>query len=175
MGNAAETWKSTTNTLSSWWSSAASSVSNVINENLGDGMDKNGAPKLYNNEHIKQEKKMPSLSSDQYFENKNEKIAPLPFGKNEKKKKINVENDDFDEWGFEDDEHENGKNEVVNNGNDKVETLLDFEQNEKKKTEIAMDPFLNDGNDEKENVKDGNSSDDLDAFFNEMEQESDDE
>merc|ERR1712228_332221 len=94
-----------------------------------------------------------------------EKIAPLPFGKNEKKKKINVEND----------EYENGKNEVVNNGNDKVETLLDFEQNEKKKTEIAMDPFLNDGNDEKENVKDGNSSDDLDAFFNEMEQESDDE
>merc|ERR1712154_161671 len=72
--NAAETWNKTANTLSSWWSSAATSVSKVINENLGDGMDENNGsiPKLYNkNEQpMKNNKKsMPSLSSDQYFNN----------------------------------------------------------------------------------------------------------
>merc|ERR1712228_403539 len=139
---------------SSWWSTAATSVTNVINENLGDGADSNGmAPKLYNSENIKQEKKrMPSLSSDQYFEKKERKESdilgmneskngnskPLPFVAKSKKKEIKISNeDDFDEWGFGDDEEDN--EEIV----DKVETLLDFEKNKKEKQEIKIDPFFN--------------------------------
>merc|ERR1712154_141948 len=112
--NAAETWNKTANTLSSWWSSAATSVSKAINENLGDGMDENNGsiPKLYNKneEPMKNNKKsMPSLSSDQYFNGQNGNSQrtetdilgmngnnninnPLPFVKksNEKKKSVKM-------------------------------------------------------------------------------------
>merc|ERR1712232_159454 len=66
--NVNETWNKTANTLSSWWSTAAT----AINENLGDGTSMNGIPKLHNNEEMEQmskRKRMPSLSSDQYFNN----------------------------------------------------------------------------------------------------------
>merc|ERR1719410_53394 len=114
---------------------------------------------------------MPALSSDQYFSatngskpvesdilgmnaNGNKKEIPSPFPKAKKKKIAKPVNDDFDDWGFGDDEDENtGKQEKQN------VNLLEFENN---------------GSDAQKAVKDGNSSDDLDAFFNEMEDEESD-
>merc|ERR1712125_192798 len=76
--------------------------------------------------------------------------------------------------GFGDDEEAKAKK--TKKSEDKVDTLLDFDKNEKKQNENKMDPFLNGGHDKKEKKdKDGNSSDELDAFFNEIELESDED
>mmetsp|Transcript_49282 Transcript_49282/g.81966 ORF Transcript_49282/g.81966 Transcript_49282/m.81966 type:complete len:934 (-) Transcript_49282:621-3422(-) len=69
--NAAETWQKTASTLSSWWTTAATSVSKAIDENLGDKdgvklyhtADEEHEVTLYNRER----KEMPALSSSQYF------------------------------------------------------------------------------------------------------------
>eukprot|EP00486_Rosalina_sp_Unknown_P001331 CAMPEP_0201567792 /NCGR_PEP_ID=MMETSP0190_2-20130828/8440_1 /ASSEMBLY_ACC=CAM_ASM_000263 /TAXON_ID=37353 /ORGANISM="Rosalina sp." /LENGTH=471 /DNA_ID=CAMNT_0047988175 /DNA_START=208 /DNA_END=1623 /DNA_ORIENTATION=- len=239
--NAAETWTKTTSTLSSWWSTAATSVTNVINENFNEGKD--DGVKLYNKDGNNEmngnmnnnnqnnqnhnniqnnpnRKKMPSLSSDQYFnkdtqqnqpqqedilgmnnnnnrpqQSKKKHIDDLESwnsskqNKNKNKPKPNLkkkDSDDFDDWGFgddedEDDDEDNNKDikrkqeikpvmditEAINGSNNdkikksdnkpkQVESLLDFDQNENVKDD-----------------KDGNSSDELDAFFNEMELDED--
>ena len=105
--NAAETWSKTTNTLSSWWNTAATSVTNAINENYG---DKDGV-KLYNkdgisenkqqsnasninnnnNNHNPNRKKMAALSSDQYF-NRNQDSQSYGSASNENQKNIKGNN-----------------------------------------------------------------------------------
>merc|ERR1712003_395900 len=117
---------------------------------------------------------------------KNIDNVPAPFKK--KSKKIE---DDFDDWGFGDDDDENKNKkqkpmikEVVNitddvidgnNGKKKVESLLDFNDNKKNNTKKNdnFDPLMDlddidDGDVNGKKVKDGNSSDELDAFFDEM-------
>lgn len=218
--NAAETWTKTTSTLSSWWSTAATSVSNVLTE---DGATQNVT--LYNRdpmgpdaaEHAvskRPKKKMAALSSDQYFgqnhgqnavQNGGSKVdgqngmdvlgmnganrkgideveAPFP-AKRARTKQSSVEavTDDFDEWGFggdadgdgHDDEerkHDLSSRDNANvNGKAKgkgqgVESLLDFGANETVDNTVSTESAVSAVKED----KDGNSSDDLDAFFNEM-------
>jgi len=116
------------------------------------------------------------------------KDIPAPFAKKNVSKKSKVENDDFDEWGFESNDDEQQQKAATEKENDaivkdltnKVDTLLDFDKNETKKKIVMDDPFLNDTtSNAKKNTsasaKDGNSSDELDAFFDELENESDDD
>ena len=74
--NAADTLSKAGSAFSSWWSTTTQSVTNIINENLGDAP--NGGVKLYNREsteeekqqqhhHLSHRKKMAALSSDDYF------------------------------------------------------------------------------------------------------------
>merc|ERR1712244_199306 len=60
---------------------------------------------------------------------------PAPFPK---KKKKEQKSDDFDEWGFGDDKNEkNDDMKPINNGNKKkVESLLDFDQNDDKNKKL---------------------------------------
>jgi len=172
-------------------------------------------------EQMSKRKRMPSLSSDQYFNNnqqqqRNEsdilgmngnanansnvygngneygnangdemkKDIPAPFPKKNVSKKSKVQNDDFDEWGFESNDDEQQQKAATEKENDaivkdltnKVDALLDFDKNDTKKTIAMDDPFLNDTIARKNaSAKDGNSSDELDAFFDELENESDDD
>eukprot|EP01084_Bolivina_argentea_P163741 284808_1 len=139
--NATETWQKTSNTLSSWWSTASTSVTNAINDNFAmNETQGNDAPVLYHKDNDKH-KKMPALSSDQYFDatkNKQkqedilginemhkaqdiDKIAPpFPIKTNGavKEDKVKEISDDFDDWGF-DDKSDKKKQTVA------VESLLD--------------------------------------------------
>ena len=178
--NAAETWTKTTSTLSSWWSTAATSVSNVLNEDGAQNVT------LYNREAVtsngahsaasRPKKKMAALSSDQYFgentESKRSEVDILGMNGNETKKKSidQIEapfkwkqkkkaiDDDFDdEWGFGDDgdgeEEEEREKEIESKSKQGMDSLLDFEPNQGPRAKVE---------------KDANSSDDLADFMNEL-------
>ena len=200
--NAAETWTKTTSTLSSWWSTAATSVSNVLTED--DGTQR---VSLYNRDAMAAEpaesrpkKKMAALSSDQYFGQNtantagsgkeemdvlgmngakkkgiDEIEAPFPSKKPQRKQSVESVTDDFDEWGFGGDGGGDAAVEAVEERKDSLsakgkdhgngmkkepDSLLDFGANDTANTMSSVNAVKED--------KDGNSSDDLDAFFNEM-------
>lgn len=185
----AETWSKTTSTLSSWWSTAASSVQSALNE---DGSE----PVAFYNVDAAQsaecapKRKMAALSSDQYFgasstnisaakqneedvlgmngmdgmqsmngterenEKKKKKIDDVvaPFAANKRSK---AQSDEFDEWGFDAEPADD------DDGDDAAES-----QHE---TVDDLDPLNGGPMANKAAAKnDGNSSDELDAFFNEM-------
>lgn len=186
--NAAETWDKTATTLSSWWSAAATSVTNVLNE------QQNGTQNvsLYNRDAVtsnptesRPKKKMASLSSDQYFGQNEEDIlgmngntkksidqieAPFP-GKKTKRKHQNEDveavTDDFDEWGFDGDGDGDGDEEPPPKHEQKQKSKS--KQKLKAKPKDPMDSLLDfDANDSVKKEKDGNSSDELDAFFDQI-------
>eukprot|EP00484_Ammonia_sp_Unknown_P014311 CAMPEP_0197054860 /NCGR_PEP_ID=MMETSP1384-20130603/52236_1 /TAXON_ID=29189 /ORGANISM="Ammonia sp." /LENGTH=471 /DNA_ID=CAMNT_0042488199 /DNA_START=220 /DNA_END=1635 /DNA_ORIENTATION=- len=234
--NAAETWQKTTNTLSSWWSTAATSVSQAINENLGDAETRKESVKLYHEDSAAvQRKKMAALSSDEYFHSdpqqqaprgnsygsasnsnananhraKEEDIlgmnasakkahidqipAPFPSEKTRKNGKVSQLSDDFDDdWGFggdeDDDDEPNEKQQKMKkpdikqpvsigdmlDGDDVANTQQQQQKSDKVESLLDFDDEVNASQNGKKG-KDGNSSDELDAFFNEMEDEHDDD
>ena len=190
--NAAETWTKTTSTLSSWWSTAATSVSNVLTED--DGTQR---VSLYNRDAMAAEpaesrpkKKMAALSSDQYFGQNavpkqdemdvlglngakkkgiDEIEAPFPSKKPQRKQSVESVTDDFDEWGFGGDGGGDAAVEAVaerKSAEKEPDSLLDFGANDTANA-VSSVKAVNAVSAVKED-KDGNSSDDLDAFFNEM-------